>query len=336
MNVGDGGVTVGSGDCGQRCSRRAATVHEVAVVRVRDRMDRVDVGDEPARRLRLTDAEHPLRVQAAEDLLGVGADRPGGLGEDVVRVAVAGMRQRSVARLVAARRRRRSRRTVRQFQCVETGCLRGDADPRVPLADQLVVHVHPVGARVDTTRHVEPLDDDRAVELPLVDRPIDDDARLVRGRRRRRDRPLPVARERGGRRVRVRGALEEELGLGVADRAEVERGVREHERDTVAARDRTGDRRPTARGLGAAAPVASVTVSMSAQTALVTADVEPRLPPEARRTPHLTAGERTDVTVRRQPVPQSFANRRRTKRVVSTLEWPRRTRSPMLEAALGP
>ena len=102
--------------------RRAATeaaVHEVAVVRVRQRRDRVEVRHEPERRLRLADAEHAARLQTAEQDAGLVAYRPAGLREDVVREAVARMGQRRVA----AR--------LRGFRRVEPGLLHGHTDPRV-------------------------------------------------------------------------------------------------------------------------------------------------------------------------------------------------------------
>src|ERR1700689_5180932 len=71
----------------RRCGNRAADRDEAAE-RVTDRLDRVDVRDQPERRLRVAHADHPGRLEAAQQRRGVVPDRLGGLGEDVVRLAV--------------------------------------------------------------------------------------------------------------------------------------------------------------------------------------------------------------------------------------------------------
>ena len=65
-----------------------AAVHEEAVVDVDEGMDGVDVGDQAARGLRLTDRDEVLGFQSAEHRARVVTYRLPGLGEDVVRVAV--------------------------------------------------------------------------------------------------------------------------------------------------------------------------------------------------------------------------------------------------------
>ena len=54
----------GSGACVSGEPPRAAAVHHEAVVDVRERLHRVDVGDEPARRLRLAGRDQALRLRA--------------------------------------------------------------------------------------------------------------------------------------------------------------------------------------------------------------------------------------------------------------------------------
>ena len=106
-----------------------------------------------------------------------------------------------------------------------------------------------------------------------------------------------------GRRVRVRGALEEELGLGVSDRAEVERGVREHERYAVAARDRAGDRRPIARGLGDGGTHRECRREHERAHGADQQTSNHDFPLDPSR-PHLTAGEVKDVSIPCQPLPR--------------------------------
>ena len=78
------------------------------------------------------------------------------------------------------------------------------------------------GSASIAARHVEPLDDNGAVELLRVDRPVDDDTRLVRSRRARRDRarrdaPPTTRRQRSRWGVRGGRPLQEVLRLLVAD-----------------------------------------------------------------------------------------------------------------------
>ena len=72
-----------------RGARGAATVDEEAVVDVFQRLHRVDVGDQPARRLRLPRRDDPGGREPSEQGRGVVADPGAGGGEDVVGVAVA-------------------------------------------------------------------------------------------------------------------------------------------------------------------------------------------------------------------------------------------------------
>ena len=91
----------GERDGGQRRlrDRRASaetTVYHETVVYVLERLDRVDVGDQTERRLRLTGGEHPLGREAAEQGRGRFFGEQAGTTEDAVRVAVARMQQRGV------------------------------------------------------------------------------------------------------------------------------------------------------------------------------------------------------------------------------------------------
>src|SRR5262249_25054137 len=105
-------------------------------------------------------------------------DRPRRLREDVVGEAVAGMVERAVAR-----------RTCRLERLAGAGddagppfdadVLRRHPDPGEAVADELRVSERPIDRDVEPDGHVEPLDDGGAVELPRIDRPADNDARLV-------------------------------------------------------------------------------------------------------------------------------------------------------------
>ena len=82
----------------------------------------------------------------------------------------------------------------------------------------------PVGWGVSTRADVEPFDDDRAVELRRVNRPDDDQARLVITGRDVRvgcDNQLAVARQWQSRRVAAGVTGEEELLLLVTELREV-------------------------------------------------------------------------------------------------------------------
>ena len=113
MNVGFGAVTGVRRQRRQRRTGPAAAVHEEAVVDVHERVHRVDVRHDATGRLRLAGGEQRRRREAAEERRRVVDERLAGLGEDVVRVAVAGMRQRRVPHRVAGCReatRSRNRR----------------------------------------------------------------------------------------------------------------------------------------------------------------------------------------------------------------------------------
>ncbi len=109
------------------------------------------------------------------------------------------------------------------------------------------MRVLPVGAGVDTAGHIQPFDDDGAVEGRRLLGPEDDDSSGVGRGRRRRDRPHAVRSQR----PRVRGvgvgrSREEELRLPVAHLVQVER---HHVRGLDLA-GATGDRPRDGRGVG--------------------------------------------------------------------------------------
>ena len=174
-------------------------MYEVAVEQVCAWMKRVDVGDEPERRLRAPRRKHRSNPQAAQwiDALRM-EQRLRTLREHVVRVRVSGMRERAVPlgipRLQPASRRDDARR------------LRADTGPRVAFALELLFHLAVVGSAFLQRRHVQPFDDENPVEACGVRRPPDDHADLVVGHLRGLDVPHAIDAERAVLLVRVRGA----------------------------------------------------------------------------------------------------------------------------------
>ena len=234
---------------GERGAEGAATaVHEEAVIDLRGRMDGIDVRDHAERRLRLADGDDALHLERAERTRARGlADRLACLRVDVVREAVAGMRERTVALGTDGLERQVDDADERRTP-FDPDDLRGDADPRAAFTDELDVARRPVGGGIESGAHVQPLDDDRAVELLRVRRSIDEQARLE-GRRCAVPgcRPHAVGAERGRVRVRARRAADEVLRFLVADRREVE-SRRRHE---GIPRTRDGPLDGRARDLGA-------------------------------------------------------------------------------------
>src|SRR5262245_30493203 len=113
-------------------------------------------------------------------------DRLPGLREDVVREAVARVYERAVADRIGSLQRRVDDADER-WPALDAELLRRDADPRNPLADHLGVRGRPDDAGVEPAAHVEPLDNDRPLELPRIDGPVHEQACLVRGGRARGD-----------------------------------------------------------------------------------------------------------------------------------------------------
>ncbi len=105
---------------------------------------------------------------------------------------------------------------------LDADLLRRDAHPDVAAANELGVAHDPVGRGIEAAADVEPLDDDRAVESPRIDRAIDDHAGPICGGGAGRHAPLAIARQRRGTRVSGRRPRQEILGLGVADVTQVE------------------------------------------------------------------------------------------------------------------
>src|SRR4029450_6412735 len=98
------------------------------------------------------------------------------LRENVVGKAVPRMVQRAVARRVC-RPERLAIAGDETPSVFDTSVLRRHPDPREAVADQLRVSERPIDRDVAAEGHVEPLDDNRAIELLRIDRPADDDAR---------------------------------------------------------------------------------------------------------------------------------------------------------------
>ena len=181
-----------------------------------------------ARRLGFARRQQRLRGQSAEDL-GVAAHGAAGLREHVVGVAVTGVRDGRVPSRVGVLGRG------------QTPGLRRHADPCEPVAHELRVRHHPVGAGVDAARDVEPLHDDAAVELLGIRRSVDDETGRVGLRVPSGHGPLAVVGERSRRRVLLRGPRQEELGLLVADLRQVERRRRHRRRPLPTGRRGHGD-----------------------------------------------------------------------------------------------
>ena len=161
---------------------------------------------EGRRRLRRARGQHAFDLELAERReAGRRADGIGDLGEDVVRVRVAGVDERRVARRVV------------RLQAVDADQLGADADVGVAAAQQLGMEVGPLRVDVVAGGDVEPLEHDGAVEVGGLRRPPHDDARPVRRRRQRCVRPERG--ECGGADVVAgRHAFDEELVLDVVER----------------------------------------------------------------------------------------------------------------------
>ena len=152
----------------------------------------VDVGDHADGGLRLAVADYARRPEAAERIDGARVrGRSRGLRVHVVRVVVARMLQRPVARRVP----------LNEGLCDPLRALSESPPPITPAPERRPRRTRTrssrsstcpypkSGIRVDAARHVEPLDQHRPVELRCIGRTPHQHARLVAGRRRRLDRP---------------------------------------------------------------------------------------------------------------------------------------------------
>ena len=223
----------------------SSAVHEEAVERVRERLHAVDVGHEGERRLRLPERDDVGGRRAPEHRF-VFAERPRHLREDVERIGVTRVHERAVPRGVDALQAhaRDPRRPVASTAnedgtAFDADQLRGDADPHVPLTRDLLVRRHVVGVGVDTTAHVQPLDEDSSAEVGRVLGPAHEHARPVLGLRARCQRPCTVGGELTRGRIRGCSSRGHELVLDVA-RVELPGDRRADER-AVAAREFLGD-----------------------------------------------------------------------------------------------
>ena len=127
------------------------------------------------------------------------------------------MRERAVALGVDLDEAHRAGGLHDRLTAVHAHHLRGDAHPGVTAAHHLAVEERPVGGTVDPAAHVQPLDDDGAVEAGRVGGAVDEDARAVVGGAGRLGRA--VAPEL----VRLGGTRQEVLGLCVAVLGEARR-----------------------------------------------------------------------------------------------------------------
>ena len=193
-----------------RPQRSADAVQDHRVEDVRQRQDRIDIAAQQSAGLGVPGRDHVLRPgQRAERIEpGGAANRLHRLGEDVVgqRVvgdgAAGGHVERAVPRWAPRSEAGRG---------VDTDRLRGDADPRIPFAQQVLVRLEPVDLLVPLVADVVPLRENDAVESPGRDGTAHHDASPV---------GMAGAEDRAGRgptgRIPRGGAGDEELLLDVA------------------------------------------------------------------------------------------------------------------------
>ena len=126
------------------------------------RVDLVDVRRQGDRRLRL--ADRPVAARRP------GRGRHTTVPEDVEHEGVAGVVQAGVpGRVVALEPGAAQPGVDRATAALDAGVLRGDADPGVPTAKDLLLQVGPVGRRVLAAADVEPLGEQCAAEPGRVD-----------------------------------------------------------------------------------------------------------------------------------------------------------------------
>src|SRR6266851_5658041 len=100
---------------------------------MRQRLDRVDIGGETARRLRFADADDQLRLQPAERIdAGRVPHRLARLREDVIRERVAG------DGAAGGRIKTGIARRVERLERVDADLLRRDADPGIAVAEDVL------------------------------------------------------------------------------------------------------------------------------------------------------------------------------------------------------
>ena len=186
-----------------------------------ERLHAVDVGHEGERRLRLPERDEVGGRRAPEHRF-VFAERPRHLRKDVERIGVTRVHERAVPRGVDALQALARDLGARSFDPNENGTafdtdqLRGDADPHVPLARDLLVRRHVVGISVDTAAHVQPLDEDSSAEVGRILGSAHEHARPVLGLRARCQRPCAVRGQLTRGRVRRCSSRGHELVLDVA------------------------------------------------------------------------------------------------------------------------
>ena len=163
----------------------ATAVHEESVERLGERLHAVVVRDEGEGGLRLAGGDEQVGRRTVQP--GAGADRPGHLRVDVEREPVTRVVERPVPLgvdrpqtqpgvLRAGRVRPHEDRAAHHADH-----LRRHADPRVTLADDLLVDARPLGVGVGAATDVEPLEHDRAAEVGRVGRHPHEDRACVYG-----------------------------------------------------------------------------------------------------------------------------------------------------------
>ena len=149
---------------------RAAAVHEEPVVYLGLRVDRVDVGHQEERRLRLAQGDQPPGARHAERRRRRRAEQGADLAEDVERPGVARMLEQPVP----VGRQQLEVDPLDHATAVDAGLLHGHPDPDVAAPGQLPLQQGPVGGHVHPGRDVVPLHRDRPAERGRIDRAPDE------------------------------------------------------------------------------------------------------------------------------------------------------------------
>ena len=202
----------------QRSGGPETRMHQETVENPRKRIDGVDIRRQKQCRLRLTECDDMLGAQPSQD---VGASRQSpGVGEDVIRVRVAGVMQRRIPlRVLIFQRHVDTHEVVAAF---DAHALRRHRDVGVTGTHHLAVRHHPDGGRVDAAADIEPLDDHGSVEsVGLRGAEHHDPGGVVRGGR-RCDTPPSVPPESGCGRIGRRRSGDEELLCDVSHTRDVE------------------------------------------------------------------------------------------------------------------
>ena len=230
----------------ERRTRPATAVDQEPVEGVGQGLHTVRVGRQRERRLRFADGEHTIDLEAVgrRPRRAVAAEGAADLGEDVVGVRVAGVAERAVPLRIdrpdslAGTGVDAERDGHRNVAALDADALRRHPRPRVPLPHELVGEVGVVGGGIGTARHVQPLDDQGAVERGVGGRASHDDSCRVRRAGRGAQRQHAVGRQLAVLGVGRGRTRRRELGLGVAGGGEIGTGARRQEEAAVASGQR--------------------------------------------------------------------------------------------------